>query len=71
MSEHELESEYYFSLLEELAELLITKKPAKARDIIIDYIDEYWDTEEVVRVKKCLDKLDFPKDGIRYERRTF
>ena len=65
----ELNEEYYL-LLSEVADLLITKDPAGARDMLMDYIDEHWGANEALRAKKYLLKLPLPNEGIRYEKRT-
>ena len=65
-----MKKEEYYILLSELAELLITKDPAGARDMLMDYIDEHWNEPEAERAQKYLLKLPLPTQGIRYEKRT-
>ena len=65
-----MDQEEYYLLLSELADLLITKKPAGARDMLMDYIDEHWYESESLRAREDLEKLPLPKEGIRYEKRT-
>ena len=60
----------YYAMVEDLAELFITKDPRAAIDMLTTYLDDHWYESDLRSAWKYMSELPTPTEGVRYEKRS-